>query len=169
VKVHEQIFENVLLSEIVEEVRQNFQEEMSEKHAVIEEGHMESAYIIPFQINQLLQNLIGNSIKFSRHGVNPVIHINSSIKMGNDITNEKLSPEKKYCHITITDNGIGFEPQHRDRIFQVFQRLNGREEYDGTGIGLSIVKKIVDNHKGIITATGALNKGARFDIYIPQP
>jgi signal transduction histidine kinase len=89
--------------------------------------------------------------------------------MGNDITNEKLSPEKKYCHITITDNGIGFEPQHRDKIFQVFQRLNGREEYDGTGIGLSIVKKIVDNHKGIITATGALNKGARFDIYIPQP
>ena len=72
-----------------------------------------------------------------------------------------------YCHIRIEDNGIGFEQQYSSKIFEVFQRLHGKLEYTGTGIGLAIVKKIVDNHNGIITATGELNKGATFDIYIP--
>jgi signal transduction histidine kinase len=74
---------------------------------------------------------------------------------------------KSYCHISVTDNGIGFEPEYKDRIFEVFQKLHNREEYEGTGIGLAIVKKIVENHNGIVTATSQLNKGATFDIYIP--
>ena len=79
----------------------------------------------------------------------------------------KLSPQKSYNHFTFTDNGIGFDPQYKEKIFNLLQRLHGKKEYTGTGIGLSIVKKIVDNHGGFITATGELNKGARFDIYFP--
>ena len=80
---------------------------------------------------------------------------------------ENLLPGKKCCHISICDNGIGFEPKFKDKIFEVFQRLHSVEEYTGTGIGLAIVKKIVENHNGTITASGDLGEGARFDIYIP--
>lgn len=93
--------------------------------------------------------------------------IKSRIVSGDKLKNEKLLPKKKYCHITVTDNGIGFDPQYNERIFEVFQRLHEREQYKGTGIGLAIVKKIVENHNGIITATGKPDKGAQFDIYIP--
>ena len=79
-----------------------------------------------------------------------------------------MKSAERYCHITVSDNGIGFEAEYKDRIFEVFQRLHGKSEYPGTGIGLAIVKKIVENHNGIITATAELDKGARFDIYIPQ-
>ena len=78
-----------------------------------------------------------------------------------------LPLKKEYCHISITDNGIGFENKFSGKIFEVFQRLHGRDRYTGTGIGLAIVKKIVENHNGIITASGILNEGASFDIYIP--
>ena len=80
----------------------------------------------------------------------------------------RLSPEKNYCHITVKDNGIGFESHFSERIFGVFQKLHTREAYAGTGIGLAIVKKIVENHNGIIVATSELKKGATFDIYIPS-
>jgi len=100
--------------------------------------------------------------------------IKSSIVKGSKLNNalpagrqEKLSPEKNYCHIIVKDNGIGFEPHFSEHIFGVFQKLHNKEVYGGTGIGLAIVKKIVENHNGIITATSELNKGATFDIYIP--
>ena len=80
---------------------------------------------------------------------------------------EHLSAEKKYCHITVADNGIGFEEEFNEKVFEVFQKLHGREEYDGTGIGLAIVKKIVENHNGFITVTSKLNIGTTFDIYLP--
>jgi two-component system CheB/CheR fusion protein len=79
-----------------------------------------------------------------------------------------FSSATNYYHIAVTDNGIGFEPQYKELIFKVFQRLHDREIYPGTGIGLAIVKKIVDNHKGFITATSELNKGTTFDIFIPE-
>jgi signal transduction histidine kinase len=72
-----------------------------------------------------------------------------------------------YCHIRFSDNGIGFDPQYKDKIFDVFQRLNSKDEYSGTGIGLSIVKKIIENHSGVITATSGPGQGATFDIYLP--
>ena len=81
--------------------------------------------------------------------------------------NEKLSGDTVYCHIRVADNGIGFDQLYGEKIFELFQRLHGRLKYQGTGIGLAIVKKIVENHGGVITAQGELNKGATFDIYIP--
>jgi two-component system, chemotaxis family, CheB/CheR fusion protein len=114
-----------------------------------------------------MYNLISNALKFSRPDVIPRITIKSRIVKGNKLDVEKLVPEKSYCHITVQDNGIGFEPHFSKRIFEVFQKLHSKEEYAGTGIGLAIVKKIVDNHNGTITASSELMEGARFDIYIP--
>lgn len=160
------IFEDTDLNTVVEEVIKDFAEEISLKKATFEVGPMCNAHIIPFQFRQLMYNLIGNALKFSDPAIAPHIKI-SSINITYSVANdEKLIPGKEYCHVTISDNGIGFEPQYKNRIFELFQQLNGKTKYEGTGIGLAIVKKIVDNHYGIITATSEINNGARFDIYI---
>jgi two-component system CheB/CheR fusion protein len=123
--------------------------------------------LIPFQFRQLMHNLLRNALKFSSPKRPPRILIKSRIVKGNELNNAKLVDAKSYCHISVSDNGIGFEPEYKDRIFEVFQKLHSREEYEGTGIGLAIVKKIVENHNGIVTATSQLDQGTTFDIYIP--
>ena len=163
----ERIFETIDLNIIVEEVKDDLSEELKEKHATIEATELCELQIIPFQFRQLMHNLIGNALKFSIPNRIPHIQIKSEIAYGQQLNNEKLKSENKYCHITVSDNGIGFEQQYSEKIFEVFQRLHGKNEYSGTGIGLSIVKKIVENHEGIITANSELNKGTTFNIYIP--
>jgi two-component system CheB/CheR fusion protein len=160
-------FEKTDLNVIVEEVKTELKDTIHEKHATIETIELCPANIIAFQFRQLMYNLISNALKFSKPGIPSHIIITGSIVKGSKLNNEKLSPGKNYCHITVADNGIGFEPQFSVRIFEVFQKLHGKEVYAGTGIGLAIVKKIIENHNGIITATSELGKGARFDIYIP--
>ena len=160
-------FEKTELSLIIEEVKAELKDTIQEKHATIEATELGSANIIAFQFRQLMYNLISNALKFSNPDIPSHIIIKSRIIKGSQLNNEKLSPEKNYCHITIKDNGIGFEPRFSERIFEVFQKLHGKEVYAGTGIGLAIVKKIVENHNGIIIATSELKKGATFDIYIP--
>lgn len=155
------------LNIIIEEVKADLKEAIQEKNATIEATDLYKVNIIPFQFRQLMYNLISNALKFSKPAVPPHIIITSDIKEGSQLHNEKLLPEKLYCHISVTDNGIGFEPEFKDRIFEIFQRLHDRSEYQGTGIGLAIVKKIVENHNGMITGTSKLNNGARFDIYFP--
>ncbi len=165
--IQERVFEKTNIGTIINEVRDDLKEEIEQKNATVEILENCEANIIPFQFRQLLYNLVSNSLKFS-YPENPiVIKISSEIARGDVLENEKLEPEKTYCHIRIQDNGIGFEQQYSSKIFEVFQRLHGKLEYTGTGIGLAIVKKIVDNHNGIITAKGELYKGAIFDIYIP--
>jgi two-component system, chemotaxis family, CheB/CheR fusion protein len=115
-----------------------------------------------------MQNLISNALKFSKPNVTPHIIIKSRIIKGNKEKHQCLSPEKNYCHISVADNGIGFEKEYNEKVFEVFQRLHGKEKYAGTGIGLAIVKKIVDNHHGEITVKSKLNKGTTFDIYLPK-
>ena len=177
-------FENTDLTIIIEEVKNDLRDTIQEKKATIEVGEICPVNIIAFQFRQLLYNLISNALKFSNPKIPSHIIINSSIFKGSTINNtrqpsipasdkkdqtvqEIFSAEKNYCHISIKDNGIGFEPQFSERIFGVFQKLHSKEVYEGTGIGLAIVKKIVENHKGFITATGELNKGSTFDIYLP--
>ena len=160
-------FETTDLNKIIDEIKDDLKEELKEKNAIIEANQLGVADIIPFQFRQLMLNLISNSLKFSNPENPPRIQIKSEIANGKDFNHVKLSLQSKYCRITISDNGIGFKQQYSEKIFEIFQRLHGREEYTGTGIGLSIVKKIVDNHSGIIVATGELNKGATFDIYFP--
>ena len=164
----EQKFEKTDLNKLVEEVKEELKESVEEKGGIIEVHEMCEANIIPTQFRQLLINLVANSLKFSRPNTPPHITIKSAIIKYRDPAKSGLSLNNLYCHISITDNGIGFEKEFSEKIFEVFQRLHGRKEYAGTGIGLAIVKKIVNNHKGIITATGKLNKGAKFDIYIPS-
>jgi light-regulated signal transduction histidine kinase (bacteriophytochrome) len=160
-------FEVADLGQIVREVLDEIKEAVQEKGATIQVGELATLKIIPFQFHQLLHNLFSNALKFSSDLRPTVISVKSQISRGALLGNHKLSKEKDYCHITVTDNGIGFEPKYSEKIFQVFQRLHHADEYNGTGIGLAIVKKIVDNHGGVITATGELNEGARFDVYIP--
>jgi signal transduction histidine kinase len=165
--------EHVLLTDIVEDVIKEYAEKLHEKNAKVETQGLGEVYAIAFQFRQLMLNLFGNSIKFARPDVPLRITVSSKMEKAEEIIDRyhlpshKVTPEKVYCHIAVTDNGIGFEPQFNDRIFEVFQRLHGNDKYSGTGIGLSIVKKIVENHNGVITANGELNNGARFDIYIP--
>ncbi|MBK8702341.1 MAG: PAS domain-containing protein [Saprospiraceae bacterium] len=156
------------LNIIIEEVKKEFKEEIAEKHAVIEVMEICDVHIIPFQFRQLIHNLIGNALKFSRPQTPPHIKIMSRNIKYEELNIEGLPPQKEYCHISITDNGIGFEKEFSTKIFEVFKKLHGEEEYTGTGIGLAIVKKIVENHNGIIVATSELNKGATFNIYIPN-
>ncbi|MBK8881777.1 MAG: two-component sensor histidine kinase [Bacteroidales bacterium] len=160
-------FEKTELCMIVDEVKAELRDTIEEKHATIKSTNLGSANIIPFQFRQLIYNIISNALKFSKPDIPSHIEISSRIVKGSNLNIEKLSPEKNFCHLTFRDNGIGFEPHFSERIFEVFQKLHSKDIYGGTGIGLAIVKKIVENHKGIITATSKLNKGAQFDIYIP--
>lgn len=168
-KDKQHLFEIVSFNALVEKVKENFEEDIQEKAFVIQSGELVDAYLIPYQFKQLLHNLISNAIKFSRPGLQSVIQITSAVETRDEISANTLLTEQFYFHLTISDNGIGFDQKYSEQIFNVFQRLNGREEFEGTGIGLAIVKKIVANHNGFITATGDINNGARFDIYIPQP
>jgi two-component system CheB/CheR fusion protein len=155
------------LNEIIEEEIASFDEVLKEKKGLITLDGVCGAKINGFQFRQFIHNLISNSLKFSHPKRFPRITIKCEFTPGRLLKRKELSAKIKYCHITFSDNGIGFDPQFKDRIFEVFQRLHEKEEYHGTGIGLAICKKIIENHKGIITATGKLDKGAQFDIYLP--
>ena len=163
----EQKFKKMKLSDVVAEVAEDLKEELEQKDAQLEVNAPCEVDIIHFQFRQLLINLIGNSLKFVKNDINPVIKISSIRKKGADFNNERLAKDKYYCRVRVEDNGIGFEPKHAELIFELFQRLYGKSEYKGTGIGLAIVKKIVENHNGIVIASGQKNQGATFDIYLP--
>lgn len=160
-------FEMTDVKKIVEDVKEELKDELKQKNGSIEIGDMCEIEVIAFQLRQLIYNLVSNSLKFSKEGRPPEIKIKSEIEKGAHFKNEKLDKDTKYCHITVSDNGIGFEQQYSEKIFEVFQQLHRKNEYKGTGIGLAIVKKIVDNHNGVITVQSAPDKGAAFHIYIP--
>ena len=164
----EKRFEKCDLKIIVQDIKEEMHEELIQKKAVVEINGECNLIVIPFQFRQLLYNLISNSLKFAKVNQTPTMVITCTNATGASLKNEKLIADINYWHISFADNGIGFEKQYSQRIFEVFQRLHGKKEYVGTGIGLAIVKKIVENHSGIITAQGEINKGAIFNIYIPK-
>jgi light-regulated signal transduction histidine kinase (bacteriophytochrome) len=123
---------------------------------------------IPSQMRQLFQNLLNNALKFAHSDRPPQVDVYCRLSAGTDLPeNYALLPEKDYCIIDIKDNGIGFEQSNAERIFTIFQRLHGRSEYSGSGVGLAICKKIVDNHQGAIFAEGLEGKGAAFTVVLP--
>jgi PAS domain S-box-containing protein len=166
--IEERTFERTNLNHIIMNILNELSVLIDEKHAKIVLGNLGSdVNVIPFQIEQLLYNLLGNALNFAKPDIPSLIKIDRSNVLVKDIKDVALLPNISYCHISITDNGIGFNPQYNNRIFGLFQRLDHDQKVAGTGIGLAIVKKIVENHHGFITAKGELNVGARFDIYIP--
>ena len=165
--ITEKVFEFEDLNKIVEEIKITFKEEIELKSALIESKNLSKAHIIPFQFKQLLQNLIWNALKFCKPDIAPHIVISSDTFVSNKHIQPELIDKKEYFHISVSDNGIGFDSHYKNRIFEIFKRLNDKHLYKGTGIGLTIVKKIVENHGGVITATSELNNGATFNIYIP--
>jgi PAS domain S-box-containing protein len=164
----ERKFELVSLNDIVTEVIEELREIIDEKHATIEVGQLGKASVILFQFRQMMYNLISNALKFSKPGSRPLIVIKSKVVKQSEVNGANYFSAKEYHHISVSDNGIGFDPQYKERIFEVFQRVHDKEKFAGTGIGLSIVKKIVENHDGVVTATSEPDNGATFDIYIPS-
>jgi PAS domain S-box-containing protein len=162
-KAYEPCDLNMLLAEII----QTLDYKIEESKAVIEAGMLPTVAVVPSQFRQLFQNLIGNSLKFAKKGVAPHIRISARIPGRTEIGAYKLSKTGKYVCLEVADNGIGFSDKDAPKIFTIFQRLHGKAEYEGTGIGLAICKKVVENHNGLIFAKGELNKGATFTIILP--
>lgn len=159
-------YEMTDLNVIVEDVKSELKDVIHEKQATIEVNNLFPVNIVAFQFQQLIHNLISNALKFSIPHLPPAITITSKLITHKDLRITNLQ-KCDYWNLTFKDNGIGFEDKYNERIFQLFKRLNNTEEDPGTGIGLAIVKKIVENHNGIIVAKSELNKGATFEIYIP--
>jgi len=164
----EKTFETTTLQEIVDDVAIDLEIELKNRKATLEVCKDCKIRVIFFQFRQLVYNLVSNSLKFSREGQPPHISVECSRGMGSDFPGFNINPNQLYYRISVTDNGIGFRPEHNERIFELFQRLSSGKMEVGTGIGLAIVKKIVDNHKGHIFASGQENVGATFDIFIPD-
>ncbi|WP_347052056.1 hybrid sensor histidine kinase/response regulator [Flavobacterium olei] len=154
------------LNIVLQEVLGDFDYLIERKNATIRSSELPTVDSIPSQMRQVFQNLIGNAIKFSGHDQNPLIEITSEIILDKDIESP-TSPDGKFCRITVKDNGIGFDEIYLDRIFIIFQSLNDRQSYEGTGIGLAIAKKIIDKHNGLITAKSKPGEGASFIIVLP--
>lgn len=147
-------FATVNLNLIVKEVLSDLEARMQQTKGMVEVDDLQTIDADPMQIYQLLQNLIGNGLKFHAPDVPPIIKISGE----NGGPNYRLS---------VTDNGIGFDEKYLDRIFTVFQRLHGRKEYEGTGIGLAICRKIAERHGGQITARSAPGAGSTFTVTLP--
>jgi signal transduction histidine kinase len=161
-------FEPFSLQTILEEVKQTLEYKIEQKNAIIEGNDLPEAKIIPSQFRQLFQNLLSNSLKFTRDDVQPHIIIKSTYLTPEEIGDLQLTKAARYLKLDFIDNGIGFENEFASKIFQIFQRLHGRSEYEGTGIGLAICKKIAEHHSGVIYAKGQAGKGATFTILLPS-
>jgi PAS domain S-box-containing protein len=162
-------FETVKLQDIIDELKSDFEETLREKAGTIESVNLCEVKIIPLQFKQVMFNLISNSLKFASPERPPVIRIETTNGIKAEDLRTKFTPrDESYYRITVIDNGIGFDPLYKEKIFEVFQRLHGKHEYSGTGVGLAIVKKIIENHRGYIEAIAVPDSGARFDIYLPS-
>jgi PAS domain S-box-containing protein len=149
------------LSDVLQEVLQDLETRLAETSGKVEAGTLPEIEADPSQMQQLFQNLLGNALKFHRPGVAPVVEIRSEI-----VTGDPQFPAP-FCRITFKDNGIGFDIKYSEQIFKAFERLHSQHEYPGSGIGLSICRKIVERHGGTISAEGELGKGATFTVILP--
>lgn len=163
------VFTGVELKEIVKEVLDDMEATVTENSAVINIGPLPKVKGDARQLRQLFQNLISNALKYRRKDELPQVEITSKLVNGSDIE-APLSGERskdRFYLVEVKDNGIGFDPIYADSIFGLFQRLHGKAEFEGTGIGLAIVQKVVDNHNGYIWAKSKSGEGATFKIMLP--
>lgn len=156
------------MDELVKEAAEILEQSMEDKKAVIHHGGLPLIHVVPSQFRQLFQNLISNSLKFSHAGVSPQITITHKWLTPGDPRTEQLIPADRYLEVSVKDNGIGFNVEFVNKIFDLYSRLHSKSEYEGSGLGLAIAKRIIDNHNGIIRATSEEGSGACFSFVIPQ-
>jgi signal transduction histidine kinase/CHASE3 domain sensor protein/PAS domain-containing protein len=159
-------FTSVSLVEIIDKVQEDLEARIKESGVEIIVDNLPTLNAVPFQMEQLFNNIISNAIKYGGKE-DPKIIIDCKKLKRNEIPNNFIKKHKSYYRISIIDNGIGFEQEHADKIFELFQRLHQKTEYSGTGIGLAICKKIAQNHGGHILAESALGKGSTFCVFLP--
>jgi light-regulated signal transduction histidine kinase (bacteriophytochrome) len=163
-----QPFVRVDLASVAREVIADLEVQIEQAGATVEVGHLPAIEADPLQMRQLLQNLIGNSLKYRRAETKPVVKVHGlTQEETSPPSGGELRPAGLLCSIFVNDNGIGFDEKYLDRIFTVFQRLHGRTQYEGTGIGLAVCRKIAERHGGSITARSAPQKGATFIVTLP--
>lgn len=153
------------LNLIMQEVLADLEVPVQEKKATIEIEPLPAIDVNPGLIRPLFYNLVGNAIKYSKKDVAPVIHVRSEIMAAKPGTSQ--DPAMSWCRITIQDNGIGFDQVYAEQVFDMFRRLHVSKEFEGTGIGLALCKKIVEKHNGSITAYSVLDKGSTFIVSLP--
>ena len=149
-------FTPVNLGTVAREVLGDLETLVEQTGASVTLGELPVLEADPLQMRQLLQNLLANALKFRREGVPPLLSVRATVH-----------PRAQRCELEVEDNGIGFDQKYAERIFSVFQRLHGRDQYEGTGIGLAICRKIADRHGGVITARGTPGVGSIFHVSLP--
>ncbi|QBD75324.1 PAS domain S-box protein [Ktedonosporobacter rubrisoli] len=158
-------FTPVDLQRIAQEVVDDLETQIQQTRATVQLEDLPTIQADPLQMRQMLQNLIGNALKFRKKDTAPVVKVYA--RKIRDEASEEQPAELPLCQIFVEDNGIGFDEKYLDRIFTVFQRLHGRSEYEGTGIGLAVVRKIAERHGGTVTARSAVGDGATFAVTLP--
>lgn len=162
-----EIFVPTDLNKILDEIVSDYELLIAQKGASISYSGLPVLEAIPLQMTQLFSNLVSNSLKFAKAGVPPVISLAAKKITGAETAAVGLMPDREYYHFRYSDNGIGFRPEYSEKIFNIFQRLHGKSEYEGTGIGLAMCKKIALNHQGGLNARGSSENGAVFNVYLP--
>ncbi len=154
------------LNELVKETLEDLQHTIQEKNAEFSIGQLPRLSVNPRLMKPLFFNILSNALKYSKKNVPPLISINSE-DFFNDDQNGKTQKPVQYCRIYIKDNGIGFEQQYAEQIFEMFQRLHSQAEYKGNGIGLTLCQQIVEKHHGFISALSKVNEGTTFIVSLP--
>jgi light-regulated signal transduction histidine kinase (bacteriophytochrome) len=160
-------FENTDLNQVLENVKMDQELRIIETNATITFNSLPIVEAVPAELRIMYNNLIGNALKFTRDK-RPVITIESAELTSDEKKKYNLLNNRKYYKISTTDNGIGFEQEYAELIFGVFQRLNGKSDYQGFGIGLAVCKKIAERHSSLIFAHSELGKGSTFSLVIPE-
>ena len=155
-----QPFQPLNLSQVARDVLSDLEVRIAATNALVDLDPLPTIEADAVQMRQLLQNLIGNALKFHHPGKPPAIHVYAELP-------DPLGPQQSFFRLIVEDQGIGFDEKYLDRIFAVFQRLHGRAEYEGTGVGLAICRKIAQRHGGEITAASTPDQGARFVVTLP--
>ncbi|HYE72300.1 MAG TPA: ATP-binding protein, partial [Blastocatellia bacterium] len=152
---------------IVQEVLSDIEVQIQRVGGCIEADYLPTIEADPLQMRQLFQNLISNALKFHQSDRRPIVSISAQILNAPDSSTLVHTSGSPLCQISVADNGIGFDEKYLDRIFTVFQRLHGRNDYEGTGVGLAICRKIAERHRGSITAKSIPGQGTTFIVTLP--
>ena len=157
----EQTYARVALGKVARNVLSDLEVRIEETGGKVHLGELPFIDADPIHLRQLLQNLIGNALTFSRPGVAPIVHITGEVVPA-------AGEDGSMLRLVVADNGIGIEQRHHDRIFGIFERLHGRGKYEGTGVGLAVCRKIVEQHHGTITVGSVIDEGTNFTILLPM-